>query len=135
LGACLYIAKAFMGANPIAFIGADFSFSYSKKFHAWNSKYDKNLGSVLAAMDVYGNKVLTWQSYNNFKCWFDRICIDIPGIWINCTEGGTLGAYLDGNIMAIRQMKLEQFIDMYHLTRHLRKQALEPDSGDRTLLF
>lgn len=135
LGASLYIAKGFMGANPICFVGADFSFSYTKKFHAWDSKYDAHLGQVLKACDVFGNKVLTWQSYNNFKCWFDQICIEVPGIWINCTEGGILGAYYDGNIMAIRQMKLAKFLDMYHMSRHLERQVLTPESGDRTLLF
>ena len=135
LGASLYIAKGYLGCNPVAFIGADFAFSYTKKFHGWDSKYDANLGQVLKACDVFGNKVLTWQSYNNFKCWFDQICIEVPGIWINCTEGGTLGAYYEGNLMAIRQMKLSQFIDMYHMSRHLKTQSENPLSGDKTLLF
>lgn len=135
LGACLYIAKGYLGSNPIAFVGADFCFSYTKKFHGWDSKYDASLGLVLKTCDIYGNKVLTWQSYNNFKCWFDQICIEVPGIWINCTEGGTLGAFYDGNIMAIKQMKLAQFLDMYEMSRHLKTQAENPSAGDKTLLF
>ena len=93
------------------------------------------MGHVIKTVDVFGNKVLTWQSYNNFKSWFDQICISVPSIWINCTEGGTLGAYYEGNLMAIKQLKLAQFLDMYHMSRHKLKQAIDPTSGDRTLLF
>lgn len=135
LGACLYIAKGFLGCNPIAFVGADFCFSYTKKFHGWDSKYDANMGHVLKTVDVFGNKVLTWQSYNNFKSWFDQICLSVPSLWINCTEGGTLGAYYEGNLMAIKQQKLSQFLDMYHMSRHKLKQATDPTSGDKVLLF
>lgn len=115
LGACVYLAKAIMGANPIAFVGADFSFSYDKKFHAWDSKYDAKLGYVVKACDVFGQKVLTWQSYHNFKGWFDWLASTIPGLYINCSEGGTFGSYPDGNIMAVKQMSLAQFFEMYHL--------------------
>lgn len=135
LGACLYIAKAFLGGNPIAFVGADFSFSYDKKFHAWDSKYDANLGLVLKMVDVFGNKVLSWQSYANFKSWFDWVAIKIPGIYINCTEGGTFGAYPEGNIMAVRQMELSNFLKMYNLSDHMKEQALNPKTTERQLLF
>ena len=120
LGACLYIAKAILGANPIAFLGADFSFSYDNKFHGWASKYDANLGNIVKAVDVFGNKVLTWQSYHNFKGWFEWVAITIPGLYINCTEGGTFGSYPHGNIMAVKQMQLEDFITMYEMSEFLR---------------
>jgi hypothetical protein len=129
LGACLYAAKGICGANPIAFVGADFCFSYDKKFHAWDSKYDANLGHVMRTNDVYGNKVLTWASYMGFKSWFDFVAIKVPGIWINCTEGGTFGAYPDGNIMAVKQMELQEFLDMYSLNRHIKDQCLDPENA------
>lgn len=135
LGACLYLAKGIFGAGVIAFVGADFCFSYEKKFHAWDSKYDANLGFVLKAVDVYGNKVLTWQSYANFKNWFDWVAVKIPGIYINCTEGGTFGAYPDGNIMAVKQMPLVEFIQMMSMCEHMRKQCEDPLAGERKLLF
>ena len=91
LGACMYIAKI-MGCNPVTFVGADFSFSYTNKFHSWDSSYDKDLGNYMRAIDVYGNSVKTWQSYYNFKCFFDWLSMTVPGIYINCTEGGTLGS-------------------------------------------
>jgi hypothetical protein len=135
LGACLYFAKGWLGCNPIAFVGADFAFGYDKKFHAWDSKYDKNLGYVLKAVDVYGNKVLTWQSYANFKAWFDYVAVKVPGIYINCTEGGTFGAYSEGNIMAVRQMELSQFIGMYRMSEHIKGQAEKPYEPSNVILF
>lgn len=135
LGACLYFAKGWLGCNPIAFVGADFAFGYDKKFHAWDSKYDKNLGYVLKAVDVYGNKVLTWQSYANFKAWFDYIAVKVPGIYINCTEGGTFGSYAEGNIMAVRQMELSQFLGMYRMHEHLKGQAENPAEPSNVILF
>ena len=135
LGACMYIAKGFFGCNPIVFMGADFAFSYDKKFHGWDSKYDKSLGYVVKAHDVYGNKVLTWQSYYNFKGWFDYIAQTVPGIYINCTEGGTLGAYSEGNIMAIRQMELKAFLDMYNMAGILTEQCVNPKTTERKILF
>lgn len=127
LGAALYIAKAYLAANPVAFVGADFCFSYDKKFHGWNSKYDAHLGLVLKAVDVFGNKVLTWQSYANFKGWFEWVALQVPGLYINCSEGGTLGSYPDGNIMAIRQMDLCDFIGMYKLHEHIRESINNPE--------
>lgn len=135
LGACLYIAKGIMGANPIAFVGADFAFSYEKKFHAWDSKYDASLGYVIKAIDVYGNKVLTWQSYANFKAWFDWVAVKIPGLYINCTEGGTFGAYPDGNLMAVKQMDLKDFFRMYNLHHELQQQCNNPEQGEKKVLF
>lgn len=135
LGACMYIAKGFLGCNPMAFVGADFAFSYDKKFHGWASKYDAKLGYVLKAIDVYGNKVLTWQSYHNFKSWFDYIAMQVPGIYINCTEGGTFGAYPEGNIMAVKQMELENFLKMYRMHEELRGQCENPSSGEKKILF
>lgn len=135
LGACLYIAKGIMGATPIAFVGADFAFGYDKKFHSWDSKYDKSLGYVVKAVDVYGNKVLTWQSYANFKSWFDCIASTVPGIYINCTEGGTFGSYAEGNIMAVRQMDLSAFLGMYRMHEELRVQCETPETKERKILF
>lgn len=135
LGACLYAAKGIMGANPIAFVGADFCFSYHKKFHGWDSKYDANLGHVLRTVDVFGNKVFTWQSYFNFKAWFDFVALRVPGLWVNCTEGGTFGAYPEGNIMAVKQMELQEFIDMYRMTEKIRAQCENPEVLQNLVLF
>ena len=135
LGACLYIAKAIFGCNPIAFVGADFCFSYDNRFHPQPSQYDGKLGGYLKVTDVFGNMVRTWQSYNNFKKWFDYIAQTVPGIYINCSEGGTFGAYYNGNIQDVIQMPLVKFLEGFTLFEHIRSQCENPESNERILLF
>ena len=120
LGASLYIAKAYLGAGSIVFMGADFSFGYDKKFHAWDSKYDATMGVCVPAFDVFGNKVATWQSYYNFKRWFEYITLNVPGDYINCSEGGCFGSYPEGNLSSIRQMDLEDCLKMFNMCDHLK---------------
>ncbi len=135
LGAVTYIVKSILGCNPIAFIGADFAFSYKKQFHGWTSKYDIHLGHVLRGIDVWGNKVLTWQSYFNFKLYFEWLAMTVPGIYINCTEGGTLGSYPEGNMRQITQMSLERFIRMYSLHTDMEFQCKNPEAFETKLLY
>lgn len=135
LGACFYIAKAILGANPIVFVGADFAFSYDKKFHPWKSKYDADLGSYVRKTDVFGNSVASWQSYVNFSAWFVSRCCSVPGIYINASEGGILGAFPEGNIEQIKQMALSDVIEMYALSENVRKQCENPDTDERLVLF
>lgn len=135
LGACMYIAKGFFGCSTTIFVGADFSFGYDRKFHSWDSKYDTKMGYCVPVVDVYGNKVPTWQSYANFKSWFEWVSLVIPGIYINCSEGGALGSYPDGNIHTIRQMDLESCLDMFNMSRHLKDQAIQPENAEKKILF
>lgn len=135
LGACLYIAKAFLGASVIGFVGADFAFSYDKKFHGWDSKYDANLGHTLRVPDVFGNKVYTWKSYHNFKGWFEFVSMTVPGVYYNCSEGGTLGAYQEGNIRSIIQMPLKDFLRQMTMYNEIEEQALNSKTEIKKLLF
>jgi len=135
LGACLYIAKGYLGASDIVFVGADFCFSYDHKFHAWDSKYDKHLGHCVSLTDVYGVRRLTWQSYANFKAWFDHIALTVPGTWVNATEGGCLGSYPTGNLAAFKYMDLADVFKTWRMLEHTRKQAFEPEADDKTILF
>lgn len=135
LGASMYIAKAFLGCSTTIFLGADFSFSYGNKFHGWDSKYDAKMGQYLRTPNIYGIPVNTWGSYYNFKCWFDWVAQQVPGQYINCTEGGIFGAYNDGNIRAVKQMDLKDCLVAYGLTNHTKEQAESPDSCDIKILF
>lgn len=135
LGACMYLAKAILGSNPIIFTGADFCFSYTRKFHAWDSKYDAEIGEAMRCVDVWGNSVLTWGSYWNFKLWFDKTCHTVPGTYINCTEGGLLGSYPEGNIARIQQMTLCDCLDMYDMHNEIRQQCEYPDQLERKVLY
>lgn len=135
LGAATYFAKGVLGGNPLCFIGADFSFDYTKKFHSWDSKYDKDIGVAMRALDVWGHKVYTWNSYWNFKCWFDWLACRVPGIYFNATEGGLMGAYPEGNIKQIRQTTLENFLRMYSICDELKEQFTNEDSEELKILF
>ncbi len=134
-GASTYIAKAIFGCNPLIFMGANFSFSYLDKFHGWDSKYDKNLGHCVRMTDVYGNSVKSWQSYANFKSWFDWMAQTVPGIYINCTEGGTFGAYPGGNIRHVIQMDLADCLKTYNMCEEIREQCENPETEQRKILF
>ncbi len=135
LGACLYVAKAIMGCNPVAFVGADFSFSYDHKFHGWDSKYDANLGQCIPLTDVYGIKRKTWPTYANFKAWFEYVACRVPGVYYNCSEGGCLGSYPEGNIAAFQYMDLKDFIDMLQMNHHLKDQCENPTTTNHVMLF
>jgi len=135
LGACLYLAKGILGCSITAFVGADFSFDYSNKFHGWDSKYDGKLGECLRVVDIYGMKRNTWKSYHNFKCWFEHVACVVPGVYFNCTEGGILGAYPDGNISQFRYMDLKDFLEMMTMNEHLRRQCEAPKEQHKIMLF
>jgi len=135
LGACMYIAKAYLGCSAIAYIGADFSFSYDKKFHAWDSKYDAKMGQCLRVRDVFGLPVYTWKSYHNFKGWFEWVSMTVPGVYYNCSEGGILGAYNDGNIRTIIQKPLSDFIRQINMYEEIEEQAKNSKTEIKKLLF
>lgn len=134
LGACMYIAKAIMGCNPIIYMGADFSFSYDSKFHSFNSKYDKQ-GAVVKTVDIYGNKVSSWPSYLGFKSWFDAKHSSVPGLYINCSDG-CMGAYDQGNVIDTIQMNIEMALEMYRVSDHLKDVMENPSvNGNDLVLF
>lgn len=133
LGACLYHAAYIFGCNPVACVGADFAFDYTHKFHSWDSGYDKQFAGVVPCTDVFGNRVYSWQSYQNFKAWMEYQAMGGQGNhnlqMINCTEGGTFGAYPEGNIMPVKQLRLVDFLDGYIRWRKLGETIAnsEPD--------
>ena len=138
LGACTYFAKAVLGSSIVAFMGASMSFSYGEKpqFHPWASKYDANMGNCLTVTDIYGIKVKTWQSYHNFKLFYDWLfTCNFPGIWYNCSEGGTLGATTQGNLRQLVQMDLKDFFNLLNIQHHIKDQFENPDTCDRKILY
>lgn len=135
LGACLYIAKGYLGCDTIVFLGASFSFDSAQKFHAWDSKYDNKLGHCLRVPDIYGHKVKTWQSYYNFCNWFNYVAENVPGEYINATEGGVLGAYEKGNIRAIKQLDFKDVLDRFDMSSHVYEQAIDPKTSTVKILF
>ncbi len=144
LGACLYFAKAILGVHRVAMVGADFSFGYDKKhFHPWDSKYDSKLGHFIPQTDVFGVKVPTWPSYRNFKNWFEYLACKIPdpngnfssGWLVNCSEGGCLGSYPEGNIRQIPQLPLSSFIAELNMCEDIKECVDNPGDDIKRLLF
>lgn len=123
LGACHYIAKAILGASQIVFVGADLCFSNTKKFYAWDSPSDDKFSGLMPAVDIYGIRRWTWRSYWGFKNWFEHVACgghnQVPGTYVNCTEGGILGAYPEGNIVQIRQRTLKEFLGEHNMYKLL----------------
>jgi hypothetical protein len=135
MGSCLYVAKAILGCETVAFTGADLSFGYERKFHSWDSKYDKDMGITVPMVDIYGVPVKSWMSYKNFKTWFDYISQTCPGRYFNCSEGGCLGSYREGNIRSIIQMDLKAFIAQFHANESLRETMENPQTDLKRVLF
>jgi len=128
LGASMYTAKVIMGSNPIMYVGADFCFSHDKKFHSWGSKYD-DVGNAIRCFDVFGMPRYTWQSYYNFKIWFEYIACKVPGIWINCSDG-ILGAYRDGNISQFVYQELKEALVQYTMADVIYRHKIN-DKGEK----
>lgn len=128
LGASFYFAKAWLGCWTTIFLGADLSFGYDETFYPWATSLDGQLGGYMRTPDIYGIPVKTWPSYNNFRCWFESVAQRVPGDYVNCTEGGILGAYAEGNLRAFKYLDLKQCIESYTLTRHIDSAVKDPDS-------
>lgn len=135
LGGCLYFSKAILGTSQTIFTGADFSFGYDRKFHSWDSKYDKVMGRTIRVTDIYGNKVHTWASYYGFKQYFDSVPLRVPGIYYNCTEGGCLGAYPEGNLAAFKYMDLKDCLKQLHLNDEISEQMTKSETEPRKILY
>lgn len=135
LGACVYFSKAILGCWEIVFIGADFSFGYDRRFHSWDSKYDAEMGQTVRVTDIYGNKVHTWASYLGFKQYFDRTALRVPGSYVNCTEGGILGAYDQGNLSCFKFMDLKDYLNNLNLSDQIADVIKNPSNGPRKILY
>jgi hypothetical protein len=137
LGACLYFSKAILGVDRVGMLGADFCFGYDKaSFHPWKSDYDNKLGTIVPMTDVFGIKVPSWPSYRNFKYFFDYLSLQIPGNWmVNCSEGGCLGSYAEGNIRSITQMPLLDFLGQLNMSDDIRECIDNPNVDMKKILF
>jgi len=139
LGACLYHTRAILGTMPIVFIGADFAFDYTHKFHSFDTPYDKQFQGVVPCTDIFGNRVFTWPSYRGFANWFMYQAMGGVGKHpiqvINCTEGGIFGSFPTGNIRQVQQMALRDWfagIKHFRITPQLCEKRRQ---GQPELLF
>lgn len=126
LGACLYAAKALMSSDIIHFVGADFCFDYDDKFHSYPTHYDQP-GYYERVVDVFGLPRKTWPSYQNFKCWFEWVACNVPGRYVNCSEG-SLGAYIGGNIKQFQYMSLADALLPYQAAERVYLLRSDPQN-------
>lgn len=110
-GACFYVAKSVLCSDPIILVGMDCCFDYDNTFHAYKTHYD-TVGNYVPWPDIYGIPRKTWQSYLNFKYWWDDRVMNIPGNYINASDG-LLGAYPGGNLRHYKYMSLDRALAVY----------------------
>lgn len=136
LGACLYFARAILGTYHSIFVGADFSFGYDKAFYSWKDPhYDASMGQTIRVRDIYGNSVHTWPSYWGFKQYFDSVALRIPGVYYNCTEGGALGAYDQGNILGFKYMDLKDCLKNFNMNDEIKETLDNPALSSKKILY
>lgn len=138
-GAAMYHAAWVWGCRELALVGADYAFDYMHKFHAWDTDYDTQFQGLVPCTDVYGNRVYSWPSYQNFRAWTEFQC---QGAYanhhiriVNCTEGGTLGAYPHGNVMWIEQKTLLDWIDQNKRWESYREQIEKRGPGNYLVMW
>lgn len=98
-----------MGCNPIIFIGQDLAYTGNKR-HSEDSKYfennelneeQKNKINMCQVEDIYGDKVLTSDTFNLFRHCIEERIFKGSTMVIDATEGG---AKIDGShIMTFRE--------------------------------
>jgi len=108
-----YIIACSMKSKRIVFVGTDYCNDLSPAIKYSNNLYgedDKNSGSdAMITCDIQGKGVYTLLRQYINKFWLDCISFQFPDIeHINATEGGILGAYLEGNLKTIKQMRLKE---------------------------
>jgi hypothetical protein len=108
----LYAIALGMGCKKIVFVGMDLS--NGMNIHGQCPQYAdgtidywfKNKTYVIF-VDISGRGTMTTPSMYMYKIWFDYHSCVIRNIeHINATEGGILGAYPQGNLQSIKQMRL-----------------------------
>ena len=127
LGGCFYVTKAIFGSDVIHFVGADFCFDYNNQFHSYKTHYD-TVGQYITWPDVYGVRRKTWASYLGFKFWFDWVVMNVPGNYVNCSEG-LFGAYPEGNLKHMKYMSLSEALRPYRQTEWVQRQKIDATSG------
>jgi hypothetical protein len=101
-----------LGAKKIIFCGMDFSnpFGEIHKVQYADGSTDEGTGvDAFITADISGRGIWTLVRMWLYKIWFENSALSMSGIeHINATEGGILGAYPEGNLSYIKQMKLAE---------------------------
>lgn len=120
---CLGLA-VHLGCDPILFIGQDFAFT-NEKLHASNATHKDeknempNKENSIFVDDVFGNKVRTNNTYNQFRITMEKLIELFSGkTYINATEGGanikgTKVMTLDEAVASITKNQFSKELDRY----------------------
>lgn len=107
LGAGYSIAHG-MGCKRIVFVGMDLSNGSN-----WHTNYADGWVNKLTGCDSFftndirGKGVFSLVRMHMYKMFYDVNACNHPEVeHINATQGGILGAYLEGNLKTIKQMRL-----------------------------
>jgi hypothetical protein len=109
-----YSAAELFGIKRIVFVGMDFSMPMSSSYVLRYSGGEEDEGTLehydqQVDVDISGRGVWGKGRMFFYKYWFDGMSMIRPKIeFINATEGGILGAYPEGNLKSIKQMKLSE---------------------------
>ncbi|KEI81827.1 DUF115 domain-containing protein [Clostridium botulinum] len=102
---------AYIGCNPITFIGQDFAYT-GEKLHSASSALGENNNinkelDIIEVKDVFGNLVRTDRKLNIYRINMEEIIKDYSDkIFINSTEGG---ANMEGTIVQPLSKTIEEY--------------------------
>lgn len=117
MGGCLTFAIG-LGCKKVVFIGMDLACNVDNPVMQYKVGYctgeddGEGVDSFLD-VNIEGLGIMTLGRMYDYKHWIDCLSIN-PHItckkidFINASEGGILGAYVEGNLKSIKQMKLEE---------------------------
>lgn len=108
LGAGYSIAHG-MGCNRIVFVGMDLANGFQRHTNYANGWSNRKTGvDTFLTCDISGRGIYSLVRMHMYKMWYDMQACNHPEVeHINATQGGILGAYMEGNIKSMKQMKLE----------------------------
>lgn len=129
---------AYLGCNPIIFIGQDLAYT-NDKLHANiaenNDKYKKlekiNIKNSIFVDDIYGNKVRTNNLFYSFKVSLENIINKYPNItFINATEGG---ANIKNTTVLTLKETISEYSDLVDTSFLDLKESLSEDEKKKVI--
>jgi len=109
------LAVQHLGCDPTILVGlAEAYYDKAQQYAQCVIKHNKSHIDVyesepMSVKDIYGRDCYTQPGFDSFRAWFEDAFLWVPGIFINCSEGGILSR----NIL---NMRLKDVADRYLTT-------------------
>jgi hypothetical protein len=107
-----YLLATAMGFNRVVFVGNSLANNFLSKdvtLHADGSEDKSRVKDRdMLTVDIHGCGIMTNPMMYAYKCWLDQASIEFKDIEHINVSGGILGAYYEGNLSTIKQMKLSE---------------------------